>query len=214
MLSAKMWFGLGMLAGAAVGAAFVYRKAKEDAMKAASEEIEAYKEAFNKSKVSTPEKPQDRVEGALNPLQTPLTKPAASALVREFASRRPDLASEVEHNITDANEATEVVREAYVHGGEIPNINVLPTVISLQEWSTGGGFEDVELVYYEEDEVLLIVDDDEIVENIEDLVGDALTRFGQTDPGDEDLVIVRNFSMLTDYSIARVHSSYHSHHGL
>lgn len=213
-MTSKMWFALGMLAGAAVGAAFVYRKAREDAMKAASEEIDAYRAALEKRGVSTPEKPQDRVEGALKPIESPLTKPAASALVREFASRRPDLAEQVEHNITDANEATDAVRKAYMQGGEIPKMDVLPTIISLQEWSNGGGFEDVELVYYEEDEVLLNVEDDEIVEDVVDLVGDALTRFGQTDPGDEDLVIVRNFSMLTDYSITKVHSSYHSHQGL
>lgn len=205
-MTANQWFGLGMLAGAVVGAgiALVYHRNKiSQVYEEVDQEMEDYRRVLREKmgapveiKVSDPEAVKASIHDAL-------VKPAAANLVRDFASRRPDLSA----GEMTRNEYVEVVEE--LPDKDIPK---LPRVITIDEWSNGEGFTDATLEYYEDDDVL-IDEDGEIVVDPEELVGDALCHFGES-TDKKDVAIVRNFDTMCDYEILRIHGSFADMHGI
>lgn len=87
----------------------------------------------------------------------------------------------------------------------------LPKLIKYEDFGEDG-FAQVTLYYYTDDEELVgegetqadIIDEDEV----KDLIGDALTKYGFTDEYSEERTIyVRNFNRKTDYEIIKVRGS-------
>jgi hypothetical protein len=68
------------------------------------------------------------------------------------------------------------------------------------------GYEKHSLVFYEEDDTLAMPDD-RPVEDVDAMVGDGLTRFGDGS-NDKDIVYVRNQVQRTDFEIVRNKNSY------
>lgn len=72
-----------------------------------------------------------------------------------------------------------------------------PYVIPPEEFGEFDGYEKISLTYYADG--MLVDENDEIVDNVEEIVGeDALTRFGEYE---DDSVFVRNDSLKSDYEI-------------
>ena len=82
-----------------------------------------------------------------------------------------------------------------------------PYVILTEEFNEGNPeYDKVSLAYYEEDDTLTD-DNEEIIPNPEDIIGYALSCFGQ-DSNDPDIVYVRNEKLGIDYEVCRIPKSY------
>ena len=83
-----------------------------------------------------------------------------------------------------------------------------PEMISIQDYSALPPYFDfVTFHYFEQDDVLL--DDGEmIVDDVDDVVGDALVHFGECDENDDDTVYVVNGRMGLAIEIVRMHAAY------
>ncbi len=81
-----------------------------------------------------------------------------------------------------------------------------PYVISADRYGEYGSYSCINLTYYDED-MTLADSSDTVIENISEVIGDALDHFGD-DPNDPDTVFVRNERYMTDYEINRDERSY------
>jgi hypothetical protein len=106
------------------------------------------------------------------------------------------------------NDLAELVQKYSVEEKTEEQDENLPHVISLEEWTNGGGpNEKITLTYYEVDDTVADPNDD-IFQNVEKLLGDdSLLSFG-IDSDDPDIVYVRNNKISTDFEIIRVRKSY------
>lgn len=71
-----------------------------------------------------------------------------------------------------------------------------PYVISPESFGMRRGYDTVSLIYYTDG--VLATDNDEIIENVDEVIGDALDSFGEYE---DDAVHVRNDAMQTDFEI-------------
>lgn len=90
--------------------------------------------------------------------------------------------------------------------GQMLDAEESPYLIDVHEFNRGFG-DNVSLTYYAEDDTLVDDGTDDVVTNVTDLLGDALTRFGE-DASDPDIVYVRNPRLDIDYEVARLYKSY------
>lgn len=81
-----------------------------------------------------------------------------------------------------------------------------PRLIKYEDFGELPYYDKITLLYYMDDEVLT-TEDDEIIHHPEELLGDALTKFG-FNRNDERVIFVRNEKRSTDYEIDKVFDAY------
>lgn len=125
----------------------------------------------------------------------------------ERVSEKPESEEDDESDEEDLKEYEEIVQSANykpykkdkIEEGEEDDIMIEPYVIEPEEFDENG-YETVTLFYYE-DGVVATADTNEVVENVDELIGeDSLTHFGEYE---EDSVFVRNDNLKTDFEILK-----------
>lgn len=76
----------------------------------------------------------------------------------------------------------------------------LPYVISPDDFGEKPGYDQISLTYFEDGVLVDEADDMAEIENVEEIVGDALAHFGEYE---EDAVFVRNDAKKCDYEILK-----------
>lgn len=83
-----------------------------------------------------------------------------------------------------------------------------PYIISQNEFANGRlWFDKYDFVYFEDDDVLLDSYTNEIVDSLENTIGENFKIFFDDDDG--DVMYIRNEETGADYSVTRIHGSYH-----
>ena len=87
-----------------------------------------------------------------------------------------------------------------------------PHLIKSEDFGVIPGYSTRHMLYYQYNDTLVIDDDqdEEVIEDfneIESIIGDALTKYGFRD-NDEEIIYVRNDKRDTDYEIEKVFDSY------
>lgn len=158
-----------LAAGGAVGVMAAWYFAKKKYERIAQEEIDSVKEAFSRRESHTCDEE---------------TRKAA-----DQAKEKPDMA-----------EYTALLRKEKYAANEEKDVGIVddnhPYVISPEEFGEFEDYEEIILVYYRDG--VLADDDNELVDDIEDTVGDALNHFGEYE---DDSVFVRCDERKCDYEI-------------
>jgi len=106
----------------------------------------------------------------------------------------------------DEDDLGEVITADYKKNSKKPT-----KIIKADEFGDQPGFNTMELVYYQENEVLTLKEgsEEDIIyfDEIEDLIGDALVKFGFAD-NDETCIFVRNYSRGCDFEIIKVFGAF------
>lgn len=126
-----------------------------------------------------------------------------SKVVREYNGDDDDDPAESESPSDDLPEDV----ENYLDGkkdSETPRRE--PRLIKYEDFGELPYYDKITLLYYMDDEVLT-TEDDEIIPNPEELLGDALTKFG-FNKNDERVIFVRNERRNTDYEVDKVFAAY------
>lgn len=173
-MKSGLYFAVFMM-GAAVGAASAWRYAKKKYEKIAQEEIDSVKAVFAKREVA---KAGEKVtEGFHDGVRQAKDKP-------------------------DIKQYTSVLQnEGYIdsdgqEGGDGCVKDKYPYVISPEEFGEFEDYEKISLTYYADG--VLADDSDSVVDNVGDVVGDALDHFGEYE---DDSVFVRCDERRCDYEI-------------
>lgn len=172
----KAGAGFIFIAGVAIGAAGAWYYTKDKYARIAEEEIASVKAAYAAKQEPVTVQQDERV--LLNPTKVP-----DKASIVEYANR-----------VAEAG-YTEYSRTMNAQ----KNIGALPYVISPDEFGEIENYTKVSLTYFEEDGVL---SDElgEVVDDEEEIVGDALDHFGDYE---EDSVFVRSDAKRCDYEILK-----------
>lgn len=177
-MKSKFITPIAFLAGLAVGGAAAWRFAKEKYARIAEEEIASVKEVYAKR-----EQKQEDTTGAPAATLTPGSVPEKPSIV--------DYAKKVqESGYTDYS--TTVEPKPVGKPGE------LPYVISPDEFGEIEEYTKVSLTYFADG--VLADEYGEAVDNVEEIVGDALEHFGEYE---DDCVHVRNDARRCDYEILK-----------
>lgn len=126
-----------------------------------------------------------------------------SKVVQEYTADEDDDPAESESPSDDIPEDV----ENYLDGkrdSETPRRE--PRLIKYEDFGELPYYDKITLLYYMDDEVVT-TEDDEIIPNPEELLGDALTKFG-FNKNDERVIFVRNEKRNTDYEIDKVFAAY------
>lgn len=87
-----------------------------------------------------------------------------------------------------------------------------PKIIKAADFGSDPAYDMQGLLYYVEDDTVVLEDDDTNVvlskNEVESMIGDALTKYGFADNPDEDVIYVRNFSRNVDYEINKIFEPY------
>lgn len=168
------------VAGAAVGSAVTWKLVKTKYEQIAQEEIDAVREVYYSCKE---ENEETVVSGNISVVEekneeTVEYEAIATKYVSEAPAEKPekkDVKEEVKNNMDE------------------------PYVITPDEFDENGY--DVVTLFYYADGVLATADGNEVIDNVNELVGeDSLTHFGEYE---EDSVFVRNDIMETDFEILK-----------
>lgn len=176
--------------GAMLGSAVTWYFAKKKYEKIAQEEIDSVKEVFAKKEVRS----QVKVGGEA-------VKRANDGGIEEQLKNKPDI--------------TEYAALLYRYGGGIDKGKEAvvkeryPYVIPPEEFGEFDDYERISLTYYADG--VLADDDGEVVDNVEDVVGDALDHFGEYE---DDSVFVRCDERKCDYEILLDHRAFSDVAGL
>lgn len=126
-----------------------------------------------------------------------------SKVVKEYTADEDEDPAESESPSDDIPEDV----ENYLDGkrdSETPRRE--PRLIKYEDFGELPYYDKITLLYYMDDEVLT-TEDDEIIPHPEELLGDALTKFG-FNRNDERVIFVRNEKRSTDYEIDKVFDAY------
>lgn len=93
------------------------------------------------------------------------------------------------------------------------NMSKGPKLIKAEDFGSEPNLDTVTLCYYTEDNVLTVEEDqnEEILEDLDeigDMIGDALTKFGFVD-NDEEVIYIRNQKRGCDYEVVKMFSSFY-----
>jgi len=182
---------IAFLAGTAIGGAVAWRVASERYAKISEEDILSVKEAF-----------RNREQKLKNELEE-------KEHTVEEEKITPTILSTNEHQDKgDINEYVRMVnRTKYAHTSVPPKEDhsiEAPYVISPEEFGEMDGYTQISLTYFEDDDIL----SDEngvVIDDPEEIVGDALNHFGDYE---EDSVFVRSDPKRCDYEILKDLRSY------
>lgn len=205
----KFGTAIAFVTGAVLGGAAVWYFTKDYYAKLAEEEIESVKEAYSHKMGSRMKDLGNQFaegikEGLEESGKTPavLTKVADKGGIAEYAERIKNGAP-MEYSRTVVPEVKMEVPTEPVGDDQPKDPSLIPYVISPEEFAELDGYTPVSLAYFEDgvlsDEYGVIIDD------IEEIVGDALNHFGDYE---EDSVCVRNDAKRCDYQILREERTY------
>lgn len=193
------------LMGAALGGAAVWYITKDRYAQLAEEEINSVKEAYAKmeSKKEKAEKAMQKYRGDdedAHEGQTVViaTKVAEKGSIAEYAKRVQNGAP-MEYSKTVVPPKT----EKPVGLPQSENSGEVPYIISPEEFDGLDGYTPVSLVYF--DDGVLSDDLGIIVDDVDEIIGDALSHFGEYE---DDSVYVRNDAKRCDYEILRDERTY------
>lgn len=215
----KSLFAVVFLSGGAIGAFAGYKFAERHMMAEFEEAIEIETTAIAKRFAARQQyaSPQEAVE-ALATTAVEIPQVLKDKLNEYAGTKKEPTAyhlikpSTVEHEapVEEAKPEPIVEENIFDKAVEPPEVFVIP----LLEWEHGASEnQKINMHYYEEDKILADFDD-QIYKNPEEVVGDALDRFGEQS-GDPDAVYVRNTRTDIDYEIVRDPGSYwRSRHGM
>jgi len=182
----KLGAAIAFLAGAAVGGAAAWYFIRERYSSLAEEEIRSVKETFAKREEQRKKEAEQRTE-------VPRTAVAAKAPekgdISDYTRRVQDGAGFTQYSKT-------VVPKPEYHAG-------MPYVISPEEFGEMDDYTQISLTYF--DDGILSDENGIIIDDPEEMVGDALDHFGEYE---EDSVFVRSDIKRCDYEILRDLRSY------
>ncbi|NBI91881.1 hypothetical protein D3Z45_15190 [Lachnospiraceae bacterium] len=171
------------VAGAAVGSATTWFVVKRKYEKIAQEEIDSVKEVFYKREFGPKVKEMTNVgEGIVRGLQVGIMQAAEQAKDKPDLVQYAAMVQKYGGNIGEEKEAH--MKDKY------------PYVISPEEFGEFDDYEKISLTYYADG--VLADDNNEVVDDVEDIVGDALDHFGEYE---DDSVFVRCDERKCDYEI-------------
>ena len=194
----KLGTVIAFLAGTAIGGMAAWRVANERYAKISEEDILSVKEAFRNRE----QKLKDEIEELKSKLDV------TECLEEEEKVPSTILSTNEHQDKGDINEYVRMVnRTKYAHTSvpqkEDHSIEA-PYVISPEEFGEMDGYTQIGLTYFEDDDIL----SDEngvIIDDPEEIVGDALNHFGDYE---EDSVFVRSDPKRCDYEILKDLRSY------
>lgn len=172
----KAGTGLIFIAGVVIGAAGAWYYAKDRYARIAEEEIASVKAAYAaKQEAMSVRQEEKTIPNAV--------RVSDKASIAEYAKRLTEAGYTEYSRTMDAQK----------------DIGALPYVISPDEFGEIEEYTKVSLTYFEEDGVL---SDElgEVVDDVEEIVGDALNHFGEYE---EDSVFVRSDAKRCDYEILK-----------
>lgn len=173
----KMISSLAFLAGVAVGGGVAWYYAQEKYARIAEEEIDSVKATYHAAMGKN--KATGFVDGADKAAETVNKKPDLVAYARKLQSEGyTDYASTV------------------VGKKESESIGEAPYIITPAEFGENEDYTKVSLSYFADG--VLADDNNEEVDDVEEIVGDALNHFGEHE---DDAVFVRNDAKKCDYEI-------------
>lgn len=193
----KLGTVIAFLAGTAIGGMTAWRVANERYAKISEEDILSVKEAFRNRE----QKLKDEIEELKSKLEV-------TECSEEEKVPSTILSTNEHQDKGDINEYVRMVnRTKYAHTSvpqkEDHSIEA-PYVISPEEFGEMDGYTQISLTYFEDDDIL----SDEngvIIDDPEEIVGDALNHFGDYE---EDSVFVRSDPKRCDYEILKDLRSY------
>ena len=177
-MSSKVMNTVIFAVGAAVGSAVTWKLVKDKYEKLAQEEIDSVKEVFSKRKSET--ESQDETEEP----ETGKDVMSKDSTIVEYA----DLLRKQGYNNNLNKKGKEKESDEMTE----------PYVITPDEFVDGEEYEKITLIYYADN--VLADEDDDLVNNVEDIIGDALSHFGEYE---EDAVYVRNEQLRAEYEILK-----------
>lgn len=163
---------------AAVGSAVTWKLVKDKYEKLAQEEIDSVKEVFSKRKSET--ESQDETEEP----ETGKDVMSKDSTIVEYADLLRKQGYNNNLNKKGKEKESDEMKEPYV--------------ITPDEFVDGEEYEKITLIYYADN--VLADEDDDLVNNVEDIIGDALSHFGEYE---EDAVYVRNEQLRAEYEILK-----------
>ena len=205
---------LAFLGGAAIGALISYKVTVSLCEQQVNEEINAFLNDWENERHGEPlsEMTDEEYEEKAKEVSRKYCPGMEANEVRKnMIYRKPDLHKVPYDAITKGSNVVQAadprgVVELYGDDGLITSIRT-PFIITIEEFTDDCvDYEKLSLYYYDEDDTL-IDDRDDIIPNIYELIGDALTRFGEGS-NDPDIVYVRNEAMACDYEIGRYYKRY------
>lgn len=172
------------VAGAAVGSVATWFVVKKKYEKIAQDEIDSVKEVFARKEEQTGAKSESEIgKEVTRDLNNGIARMAANQ-----AKKKPDVAEYAalihKYGGTIGEEKEAHMKEKY------------PYVISPEEFGEFDNYEKISLTYYADG--VLADDNNEVVDDVEDIVGDALDHFGEYE---DDSVFVRCDERKYDYEI-------------
>lgn len=193
----KLGTVIAFLAGTAIGGMAAWRVANERYAKISEEDILSVKEAFRNRE----QKLKDEIEELKSKLEV-------TECSEEEKVPSTILSTNEHQDKGDINEYVRMVnRTKYAHTSvpqkEDHSVEA-PYVISPEEFGEMDGYTQISLTYFEDDDIL----SDEngvIIDDPEEIVGDALNHFGDYE---EDSVFVRSDPKRCDYEILKDLRSY------
>lgn len=169
--------------GAAIGSVVTWYCAKKKYEKIAQEEIDSVKEVFAKKESESQAKTMTEVgERAEIGINAGIRQAAEQAKDKEDVAKYAALIHGYKGRA--AGEAVDTKKEKY------------PYVIPPEEFGEFEDYEKISLTYYADG--ILADDNDDIVDGVEDIIGDALSHFGEYE---DDSVFVRCDERKCDYEI-------------
>lgn len=193
----KLGTVIAFLAGTAIGGVAAWRVANERYAKISEEDILSVKEAFRNRE----QKLKDEIEELKSKLEV-------TECLEEEKVPSTILSTNEHQDKGDINEYVRMVnRTKYAHTSvpqkEDHSIEA-PYVISPEEFGEMDGYTQISLTYFEDDDIL----SDEngvVIDDPEEIVGDALNHFGDYE---KDSVFVRSDPKRCDYEILKDLRSY------
>ena len=177
-MSSKVMNTVIFAVGAAVGSAVTWKLVKDKYEKLAQEEIDSVKEVFSKRKSET--ESQDETEEP----EAGKDVMSKDSTIVEYADLLRKQGYNNNLNKKGKEKESDEMKEPYV--------------ITPDEFVDGEEYEKITLIYYADN--VLADEDDDLVNNVEDIIGDALSHFGEYE---EDAVYVRNEQLRAEYEILK-----------
>ena len=177
-MSSKVMNTVIFAVGAAGGSAVTWKLVKDKYEKLAQEEIDSVKEVFSKRKSET--ESQDETEEP----ETGKDVMSKDSTIVEYADLLRKQGYNNNLNKKGKEKESDEMKEPYV--------------ITPDEFVDGEEYEKITLIYYADN--VLADEDDDLVNNVEDIIGDALSHFGEYE---EDAVYVRNEQLRAEYEILK-----------
>lgn len=197
----KLGTTFAFLAGVAVGGAAVWYSLKDKYAQLAEEEINSVKEAYARREKQQESETESDIPSDLGVGQTHVVvdKVQDKGDIKEFARR-----VQGEEGYTNYSKTVVPPKEKpQEESAQSETPGEAPYVISPDEFDELDGYTPISLTYFADG--VLADEHGVIVDDVEEIVGDALNHFGEYE---EDSVFVRNDAKRCDYEILKDEHTY------